>query len=76
MLTPQQVIDDYYLEARYMALEIAALFDRYDAAVSSCDGPAEEDGKLKHLRRAMTHLAFGDTSSPRTEVLLELFAAP
>lgn len=44
MLSPRQVLDTYYLEARRDLLEIAALLDRYDAAVeregSSADGDA------------------------------------
>ena len=33
MLKPDQILDKYYLEARRDLLEIAALIDRYDAAV-------------------------------------------
>ena len=34
MLTPPQIVETYFLESRYMLLEIAAYLDRYDAAVN------------------------------------------
>jgi hypothetical protein len=76
MLAPQEIVDTYFLEARCMALELGALLDRYDAAVKRCGSPAQDDWKLNRLRQGLSHLAFGDTPMPRTEVLLELFAAP
>ena len=75
MLTPQQVLDNYYLEARSSLLEIAALLDRYDAALERDGRPAGEDGKHVVLRRALFQLA--DSSSPhggQTKALLELFS--
>ena len=32
MLSPEQVVDASFLEARHMLLEIAALLDRYEPA--------------------------------------------
>ncbi|MEM1296142.1 MAG: hypothetical protein AAGH89_12315 [Verrucomicrobiota bacterium] len=75
MLSPQQVLDTYYLEARRDLLEIAALLDRYDAAVARENAPAEDEAKLANLRQALTQLA--ESTSPsgeRTAALLELFA--
>lgn len=75
MLTPEQTLDTYYLEARRDLLELAALLDRYDEAATRAGAPAEDEGKLLMLRRALSHLA--DPDSPkgnRTKALLELFA--
>lgn len=75
MLTPDQILDQYYLEARRDLLEIAALLDRYDAAVERDGSPASDGEKLTILRRALTHLSDSeDTSGERTKTLLELFA--
>ncbi len=73
MLTPQQVIDTYYLESRCMLLEIAAMLDRYDAAVARTGSPAENEAKLALLRDVMATLA-DPSSKERTTVLLEAFA--
>lgn len=75
LLTPQQVLDTYYLDARYMLLEIAAMLDRYDAAVTRSGAPAENEVKLATLREAMSFL--GDSSAPaeRAVHLLESFAS-
>ena len=42
MLSPQQVLDTYFLEARRDLLELAALLDRYDAAVAREGEEAKE----------------------------------
>ncbi|MBK1883756.1 hypothetical protein JIN85_15160 [Luteolibacter pohnpeiensis] len=75
MLEPQEVVDTYFLEARYMALELAAWFDRYDSAVQRSGVPAPDDKKLRVLRQALQQLASPEFGSERTEMLLELFAA-
>ena len=72
MLTAQQVIDTYYLEARCMALEIAALFDRHDAAAARDGQPAPAPQKLEVLREAMAVLA-ENGQNDRTETLLSIF---
>lgn len=74
MLTPTQILDTYYLEARRDLLEVAALLDRYDAAVEREGSPAEDEVKLTILRRALTQLANDTSSSDRARVLLELFS--
>lgn len=73
MLQPQQVIDTYYLESRCMLLEIAAMLDRYDTAVTRAGNPAEDEAKLALLRRSMSVLA-DPSSTERATHLLELFA--
>lgn len=76
MLSSQQILDTYYLEARRDLLEIAALLDRYNLALEREDAPAlDENEKLTILRRALSQLADTDSSSStRTADLLELFA--
>ncbi len=74
MHQPQQAIDTYYLESRCMLLEIAAMLDRYDAAVARVGSPAEEEAKLTLLRKSMSILADPE-SKDRTTTLLEIFAA-
>lgn len=76
MLTPPQVVDTYFLESRHQILEIAALMDRYDAAVErsgAAGGPGAER-KLEVLRRALAIAADPRPAGERTVALLELFA--
>jgi hypothetical protein len=76
MLSPQQVIDAYFLEARHQLLEVAALLDRYDAAVGRAagNGAADVDPRLHALRAALAVLAERSPPGERTVALLELFA--
>lgn len=74
MLTPRQVLDTYYLEARRDLLEIAAMFDRYHAAVAREGRTAEDESKRDVLRRALARLADPAPAEDRTTELLELFA--
>ncbi len=76
MLTPPQVVDTYFLESRHQILEIAALMDRYDAAVerSGAGGSDAAERKLEVLRRALAIAADPRPAGERTVALLELFA--
>lgn len=76
MLTPPQVVDTYFLESRHQILEIAALMDRYDAAVerSGAGGGDAAERKLEVLRRALAIAADPRPAGERTVALLELFA--
>ncbi|MFM8735338.1 MAG: hypothetical protein ACKOC8_09110 [Pirellulales bacterium] len=77
MLTPEQVIDTYFLEARHMLLELAALLDRHDAAVArggSPTGAGATAAKLAALRDALTILRDSAAPTERTVALLERFA--
>ena len=82
MLTPAQTVETYFLEARHMLLEVAALLDRYDAAVArtgggrngSAAGDAAAREKLAVLREALAVLAAERCDGERTVKLLELFA--
>jgi len=83
MLTAAHVSENYFLESRHMLLEIAAHFDRYDAAVAREAGammngrtaaPPGEDGRMTRLREALAILAAPRPDGERTVALLELFA--
>jgi len=76
MLTAAQVAENYFLESRHMLLEIAAHFDRYDAAVAREAGGAGQGGagRMARLREAITMLADPHHESERTEAMLKLFA--
>ena len=79
MLSPSQVVDTYFLEARHQLLEIAALLDRHDAALARAGAAgngrqAAADAKLAALRQALQILAEPATDRERTVALLELFA--
>jgi hypothetical protein len=78
MLSPKQVIDAYFLEARHQLLEVAALLDRYDAAVGRAggNGAADGDARLHAIREALAVLAERSPAGERTVALLELFAKP
>ena len=77
MLSPDQVVETYFLEARHQLLEVAALLDRLDAAVDRAGrGPAAAAaGKVAAIRQALATLAVERPSSERTVTLLELFAS-
>ena len=76
MLSPDQVIEAYFLEARHQLLEIAALLDRHDAAVAREGRGASPAGaaKLAVLKEAIATLADDRPAPERTVALLELFA--
>jgi len=76
MLTPRQIVDASFLEARHMLLEVAALLDRHDAAVARGNGTADAAAaeKLAVLRAALAVLAAEESGGERTVELLELFA--
>ncbi len=75
MLTSTQIFDQYCLEARRDLLEVAALLDRYDAALEREGVRGGNHAMREILDRALTHLADSETTSgERTTPLLELFA--
>lgn len=75
MLTPPQVLDHAFLESRHQILEIAAMMDRYDAALerTGSGGPADAN-RLAILRQALAIAADPKPAQDRTVALLELFA--
>ena len=80
MLTPRQTVETYFLEARHMLLEVAALLDRHDAALArtgrQATGPSDEESatKLAVLHEALAVLAARTCDGERTVKLLDLFA--
>ena len=75
MLSPKEILDTYYLEARRDLLEVAALLDRYDQAVLRDGQKADDEKKLQILREAMSLLAQPDhPNANRAEQLLEHFS--
>ncbi|TWT41442.1 hypothetical protein [Botrimarina hoheduenensis] len=74
MLTPQQVIDRYYLEHRCMLLEIGAFLDRYNAATEAAGHHADNTHKLDLLREAFQQLQGPAPSEGHAASLLQLFA--
>ena len=75
MLTAEKVLDLYFLDARCMLIEIAALLDRYDRAVQNESGtmPTSVD-RLDRIYQALTLLAERETTANRSERLLNLFS--
>ena len=74
MLNPQQVIETYFLENRYMLLELAAFLDRYDFAVAKQGGLVANAEKLAVIRQSLQVLYGNASDTPRVEQLLELLA--
>jgi len=75
MLSAEKVLDLYFLDARCMLIEIAALLDRYDRCASADGGaPAESVDRLHRIYQALTLLAERETSADRSERLLNLFS--
>lgn len=85
MLSPAQVAETYFLESRHMLLELAAHFDRYEAALArqthgraAAEEPAagRAAAQMARLREALEIVARSPAGSERTVALLELFARP
>jgi hypothetical protein len=83
MLSAAQVAENYFLESRHMLLEVAAHFDRYDAAAARESGGTANGraaagqggpGSMARLREAIAILAAPHADRERTVALLELFA--
>ena len=76
MLSPDQVVETYFLEARHQLLEIAALLDRLDAAAARAGrGPGGPGAaKVAVLKEAIAALLESPAAGERTVALLELFA--
>ena len=75
MLSPQETLDTYYLEARRDLLEIAAFLDRYDRAAERDGGKANDESKRECLLDALSLLSEPEhPKANRAEQLLEHFA--
>jgi hypothetical protein len=77
MLTAEKVLDLYFLDARCMLLEIAAVLDRYDRAAENPQNamPIGVD-RLDRIYQALTLLAEREAPANRSERLLNLFSDP
>ncbi len=67
-MTRQQVLDQYFLDARHKLIEIAAFLDRVDRATG------EADFRLDAFREALKHLA--DDEPRRAESILMALSDP
>ena len=74
MLTPGKVLDNYYLEARCMLIEIAATLDRYQRANGADGADGAADGRVDLLYRSLALLAERRGDADRAERLLNLFS--
>lgn len=72
MYTTKQVLDNDFLEARSMLIEIAAILDRHDRArqQESNGKPAETDHRVDALTEAIQLLGTPDGEPNRAEQLL------
>ena len=73
MQTPQQVLENEFLEVRCMLIEVAAMLDRYDRATPRAAEAAPADRRLEKIYQALVMLANRDTKADRSERLLNLF---
>ena len=87
MLTAPKVLDQYYLETRCMLLEIAAVLDRFDRAVSNegngngnananANAKASRDQRLELIYQSLKLLGERPAEPNRAERLLNLFSDP
>ncbi|MDQ6631723.1 MAG: hypothetical protein M3Y82_08175 [Verrucomicrobiota bacterium] len=65
MMTRQQILDLYFMEARAKLIDLAAFLDRVERA------EGEEDFRLKAFREALTELEKGNADRAK-RVLLSL----
>jgi hypothetical protein len=75
MLNAEQVLDEYFLDARCMLIEIAATLDRYDAA-GEREGTPPASPRLDQIYQSLGILADRQSGSNRAEQLLTLFSDP
>jgi hypothetical protein len=73
MLTAQEVLDTYFLDARCELLELAATLDRLDLADGGTGRGLQDEG-LQQIYEALQLLAERETSPDRAERLLNLFS--
>jgi len=64
-MTRQQVLDLYFMDARFKLIELAAFLDRVDRA------PGEDDFRIRALRQALRELSKKQPQRAK-EVLLSL----
>jgi hypothetical protein len=73
MQTPNQIIENGYLDHRHALLEFAAFLDRIDAATARTGQPPTDSPKLEALGEAVRQLTEAGPEDGRTKRMLELF---
>jgi hypothetical protein len=63
MMTRQQVLDLYFMEARAKLIDLGAFIDRVERATGS------EDFRMAAFRQALTELSKGDTHKAKRVLL-------
>ncbi len=76
MLTASEVVAKYFLEARAMILELAALLDRYDRARAQAPDSPPDDPRMELLYQALALIAQRNTTPDRVERVLVMFSDP
>lgn len=74
MLTPKQVIDEYYLEVRCKLLEIAAILDRHDRAADREGATPPADRRWEQCRRGIELLNQPHDHPNRAEQMALIFS--
>ena len=83
MKTADEILDMYYLDARCMLVELAALLDRYDRALtggSTANGSVSDaamsspDPRLQQVLQTLEQLSRPCGTANRSEQVLNLFS--
>lgn len=74
-LTPEQILDLYYLEVRCKLLEIAASYDRFQRAGGG-DPATSTDTRLLRCRHSLELLASPCETPDRAEQIALIFSDP
>lgn len=67
-MTRQQILDLYFMDARFRLIELAAFLDRVDRS------PGEDDFRIKAFRQALSDLSKGNPE--RAKQVLLTFSDP
>lgn len=62
-MTRQQVLDLYFMDARFRLIELAAFLDRVERA------PGKDDFRIQAFRLALTELSMGNADKARRVLL-------
>ena len=75
MLTPEEIINSYYLEVRCKLLEIAAIYDRYDRAKDGQNNQGvDDDPRLAKCKKALALLCDDAVRGNRAEQIALIFS--
>ena len=76
MLTLEQTLQQDFLQARFLLLELAALLDRADLAASRSNASATSHPNLQTILAALQILASPSLQPNRAQQILRLFSGP